>query len=89
MTKINKIPKFASVKEEAKFWDTHDVTDYLSEMKEEKLSFDPLSPKEETVTIRIQSNLKKKLEKEARVYGVNISTLLRLWVIEKLKAGGL
>jgi len=31
MTK--KIPKFKNYKEEAKFWDTHDISDYIDEMK--------------------------------------------------------
>lgn len=85
MTKIKKIPKFKTIAEEALFWDTHDVSDYLSEMKEVRISFDPLAPKEETLTLRVQATLKKKLEKTAKSYGVNLSTLLRIWFIDKLK----
>lgn len=84
MTRIRKIPKFKTIAEEARFWDTHDVTDYLSEMKEVKVAFTPLSPKEETLTIRVQSALKRRLEKVANSYGVSLSTLLRLWFIDKL-----
>lgn len=85
MTKIKKIPKFKNIKEEARFWDTHDVTDYLSEMKEVKTSFDLSASKEETLTIRVQSSLKKQLEKIAKNYGVNLSTLLRIWFVDKLR----
>lgn len=85
MTKVKRIPKFKTLAEEARFWDTHDVTDYLSEMKKTKVSFDPLAPKEETLTIRIQSTLKNKLEEAARHYGINLSTLTRIWFIDKLK----
>lgn len=84
MTKVKKIPKFKTIAEEARFWDTHDVTDYLSEMRETKVSFDPLAPKEEILTIRVQSALKRRLEKIARSYGLNLSTLLRIWFIDKL-----
>lgn len=85
MTRAKKIPKFKTIAEEARFWDTHDVSDFLSEMKEVKLAFDPVAPKEETLTIRVQSALKRRLEKIARGYGVNLSTLLRIWFIDKLK----
>ena len=85
MTKVKKIPKFKTITEEARFWNTHDVTDYLSEMKETKTSFDLLAPKEETLTLRVQSALKRRLEKTAKVYGINLSTLLRIWFVDKLK----
>lgn len=85
MTHNKKIPQFKTVAEEARFWDTHDVTDYLPEMREVKVAFDPKAPKEETLTVRVQSKLKKRLDKIARSYGVNLSTLLRIWFIDKLR----
>ncbi|MBU1110425.1 BrnA antitoxin family protein [Patescibacteria group bacterium] len=39
MTHTGKIPTFKTIKEEAKFWDTHDITDYLSEMKSVEVEF--------------------------------------------------
>lgn len=33
MKKKSKIPKFKNEEEEAKFWDTHSVTDFLDEFK--------------------------------------------------------
>jgi len=85
MTKLKKIPKFKTIAQEARFWDTHDISNYLSEMKEVKVSFDPQAPKEETLTIRVQSALKRRLEKIAKNYGVNLSTLARIWFIDKVK----
>lgn len=79
------IPDFKSYAEEAEFWDTHDVTDYLDEMKFADIEFLPRRKKEETVTIRMETKLKEKLEKLARSYGVNLSTLTRMWIIEKLR----
>ncbi len=83
--KKNKIPKFKNYVEEANFWDTHDVTDYLDEMKFTDVEFVPRQKKEETVTIRIESKLKNKMENVARNSGVNLSTLARMWLIEKLR----
>lgn len=84
MTKIKMIPKFATLAEEAKFWDTHDVTSYLGEMKEVGIEFIP-KEKKEVVTIRLQPSLKERLEKIAQAYGLTLSTLARIWLIEKLR----
>lgn len=85
MPKKRKIPKFKSIKEEAKFWDTHDITDYLSEMKRVEVVFKPAIKKKETLTIRVQSNLKKKLQNIAADYGLSTSTLTRMWLMDKLQ----
>lgn len=85
MTKLKKIPKFKSISQEARFWDSHNVNDYLSEIKEVKAFFNPLDPKKETLTLRIQSELKERLEKIAKSYGINLSNLLRIWFIDKIK----
>lgn len=32
-TRPSRIPEFAGVEEEAEWWDTHDITDYLDELR--------------------------------------------------------
>lgn len=81
----HRIPKFKNIAEEAKFWDTHDVTDYLSEMELVDIEFLPRQKKEEAITIRIEPKLKSRLEKLARSYGINLSALARMWIIEKFR----
>ena len=81
----NKIPKFKNYKEEAAFWDTHDVTDYLHELSAEDVEFLPRLKKDESVTIRIEPKLKKHLEQFARKNRVSLSTIARLWIIDRLK----
>ena len=81
----NKIPEFKNYKDEAEFWDTHDVTDYLKEMKLEDVEFLPRQVKTESVTIRIEPELKKRLEEIARMNSVSLSTLARLSLIDKLR----
>lgn len=84
MTK-REIPKFKSIREEARFWDTHDVTDYLSGMREVKALFETEIQPKVLMTIRVQLKLKRRLEAVARSCGLNVSTLTRLWIIEKLR----
>jgi len=43
------------------------------------------SKREETITVRVQPKLKERLEKLAKSYGINLSTLARMWLIEKLR----
>ena len=37
--RASRIPDFATREEEAKFWDTHDISDYWDEMKPVKARF--------------------------------------------------
>lgn len=81
---ISKIPEFKSRAQEARFWDTHDITDYWGEMEDVKIEFLDEPKHEETITIRVKSKFKERLEKVARSYGISLSTLARMWLIEKL-----
>lgn len=83
--KIKKIPKFKSYAEEANFWDTHDVTDYLQDMEFADVEFMPRQKREEMVTIRLETKLKQQIEKIARYNGITLSALTRMWLIEKLR----
>lgn len=79
------IPKFLSIQEEARFWDTHDATDYFGQMEDVKAKFSLRSSKAESVTIRLQPEIKRRLVKMAKEWGVSSSTLLRMWAVEKLR----
>lgn len=80
-----KIPKFKSIKEETRFWDNHNVTDYLSLLKPVNLKVKLEDKKDQILTIRVQPTLKNRMEKIANNYGINLSTLARIWLIDKLK----
>lgn len=85
-SKLKTIPKFKTVKEEAEFWDTHDVTDYFLDLKQVDVEFKPKHPKKAIIVIRVQSGLKRKLEQVAMNEGLVLSTLIRKWFIEKIKS---
>lgn len=85
--KISKIPKFKTIEEEAKFWDTHSITDFEDELEEIELVFDLQRPKEETLVLRLQKKMKERLEKVARNQGISISALARMWILQKLQSG--
>jgi len=79
------IPKFKSLEEEANFWDTHNFADYWGEFKDVKVIIDLKKPKDDTLIVRLQKGFRNQLEKIARSKGLNVSTLARMWLIEKLQ----
>jgi len=78
------IPKFKNLAEEAEFWDKNDVTDFLPEMKVIKVKSNLKIIKEDSVVIRIQPKMKKRLEMIAEDEGLPLSTMLRIWFTERL-----
>lgn len=84
--KLSRIPKFKTLEEEANFWDTHSFVDFEDELEEVDVVVDLQKPKEETLVLRVQKNIKDKLEKIAKAQGLNISSLARLWLMEKLRS---
>src|SRR3990172_11572913 len=83
--KIDKIPKFKTIEEEAEFWDTHSFADYWDEFEDVDIVIELHKPKEETLVLRLQKGLKDKLESIAKSKGLNTSALARMWLIEKMR----
>jgi len=81
------IPEFKTIKEEAAFWDTHDVTDYLEEIDLVSGTYLPQADERKTVmTIRIAPSLKEKVEQVARSYDISTSSLVRMWIVDRLRS---
>lgn len=81
----SRIPEFKSLEEEANFWDTHAVTDFEDETENVKIVWAVKKARDETLVVRLQKSLKDQLSKTARNKGLNVSTLARMWLIEKLQ----
>ena len=82
----SKIPEFKTLEKEANFWDTHDITDFEDETEDVDIVFELNKPRDETLIVRLQKDFKDQLEKVARSKGLNVSTLARMWLIEKLQS---
>lgn len=78
-----RIPHFTSRKEEAEFWDTHDIADYWEELKPVRVRFSKnLS---EGITVRLDPEALRKLRERAHAQGIGPSTLARMWILEHLR----
>lgn len=83
--KKNRIPAFKSIEEEAKFWDTHSFADYWDGFKPVKVRF--AKNLSEGVTVRFDPVTSNKLRVEAHQKGIGPTTLIRMWVMERLGGG--
>jgi predicted DNA binding CopG/RHH family protein len=87
-TRVSRIPEFASVQEEAEWWDTHDITDYLDELRPVQVRFAAnLSGKSLSrgLTIRFDDESLAELRRRAHEKGIGPTTLARMWILERLK----
>jgi hypothetical protein len=85
MNKPKPIKPFKSLEEEAEFWDSHDLSLAFKKPAVPLSKLLLLKPEKQTIlTLRLQKSIKKRLEKIAKLKGLNTSTLSRTWIIEKM-----
>ncbi len=82
----SRIPDFASREEEAEFWDTHDITDFLDELKVIDRKDVRVAPNlSENLNIRLTPEILDQLRNQAEQKGIGPSTLARMWILERLQ----
>ena len=79
-TPEKRIPEFASIEEEAAFWDTHSTADYESEFKPVRVRF--AKNLSQGITIRLDPETLEKVRVQAHEKGIGATTLIRMWVLE-------
>ena len=67
----------------AEFWETHNAADYEDELEEVELEVE--GPIMEQVTFRLDHDDVEAIKGIAKDVGVGHTTLVRMWVKEKLK----
>ena len=83
MVNKQKIPNFKSIREEAKFWDTHDLTDFEDQLEE--VTETVFERETETVMqIHLQPKEFHVVEQLAKSKGIRVDDLIREWVLEKI-----
>lgn len=86
MTQIknkSRIPEFKNRKEEAVFFDSHDMADFQNEFKTVKVRF--AKNLSEGITIRFDQTALNKLREIAHNKGLGPTTLARMWILEHLQ----
>ena len=80
---ISNIPNFKDREEEAKFWETHSITDYLDEFQPVQAKF--AKNLSEGITIRFDQPTLNKIREIAHDKGIGPTTLARMWIMDHLK----
>jgi predicted DNA binding CopG/RHH family protein len=78
-----KLPQTDSIEELARFWDTHDLTQFEDELEEVG---EPIFERETTVTIRLQPEEAEAVKEMAASQGILDTDLIYRWVREILQA---
>ena len=81
-----RLPDFEkmSLEEIAEFWETHDSADYWDQMEDVTDQVHFKRPAEKTVSVRITEEDLNKLKRIAAEKGLGHTTLIRVWIKEKL-----
>ena len=85
--KSQRIPETDSIEELAKFWDTHDLTDFEDQLERVRGVFK--RRKESTVAIDLTPKEAQDLKRLAESAGIQEAALVRKWVREKLRESSL
>ncbi|CAB1078875.1 MAG: CopG family antitoxin [Desulfobacterales bacterium] len=81
--KLKKIPKIDSIQELARFWDTHDLTDFEDDLQEVT---EPIFRREALIRIRLPQNKLEDIKVIAKSRGIEYTELIQQWVTEKAEA---
>lgn len=82
---IEKVPEFATEEQEAEYWDTHSPLDVAAEPEAQEVRV--RVPKDRPITIRLDSETRRKLEKLAAESGLGPSTFARLILMSAIERG--
>lgn len=85
----SRIPQFKTVEEEAEFWDTHSTAEFedeFEEVQDVRFVVNRGRPKK-AITVRVDQETLSILANQARAQGIGPSTLIRMWILERLHKG--
>jgi hypothetical protein len=82
--KKSRIPDFKSYEEEAEWWDTHSVVDYLDEF--ETVELEVANPLVHILRVEMPLDPKiiDKLFRHAQQQGMDMDSVVRRWILENM-----
>ena len=82
---FKKIPKFKNENAEARFWDTHDSTEYIDWDKTKHTQFPNLRPSTETISLRLPQGMLDDIKIRAQKRDVPYQSLIKIMLDSKLR----
>lgn len=83
--KLKKIPNFKNLKDEKKFWQNADTSEYFDYSKAELVEFPNLKPSTESISIRLPSSLLTRIKKIANSQDVPYQSLMKVYLADRVK----
>lgn len=81
----SRIPTFATIAEEAAFWDSHDITEFEDELEPaDDVTFDSIRSSQGLI-LRLDGDVLDRIERIAAVKGTDPTTVARTWIEEGLR----
>ncbi|OGH42142.1 MAG: hypothetical protein A3B53_01835 [Candidatus Levybacteria bacterium RIFCSPLOWO2_01_FULL_42_15] len=80
MKKQLSIPKFKNEDEEARFWSSLDLSEYLEPSDFERVSFPNLKPTTRPISIRIPEYLLNRVKEEANALNIPYQSLIKQYI---------
>ena len=77
---LKPIPKFKTEAEEAKFWNSHDSTQYIDWLKAPRGVFPNLKPSSQSVSLRIPANILARIKVQANQLDVPYQSLMKQYI---------
>jgi predicted DNA binding CopG/RHH family protein len=78
MKKLNKLPKFKTIRQENIYWQEHDSADYIDWRKAKMASFPNLKPSTETISLRLPEDLLNEIKILANKKDVPYQSLIKI-----------
>lgn len=82
---MTNLPVFPSEQAEAEFWDTHDSIDFLDSTEPVEMTFIDARPPKKQISLRLEQSAIEQLKILATRKGIGYQTLIRMWLIERLR----
>jgi predicted DNA binding CopG/RHH family protein len=85
MSKLKKIPKFKTEKDEQAFWESHDSSEYVDWKQAKPVSMPNLKPSTKTISLRLPESLLDSIKIEANKRDMPYQSLIKAWLADDVK----
>ena len=79
-----KIPRFKTLEQAARFWDTHDLEDFIEDTEPISMTV-KIARRRKTLTVPIDLKIYRQIEALAAKRGVRAETIVLSWLKEKAR----
>jgi predicted DNA binding CopG/RHH family protein len=86
MSKLQKIPEFASEAEERAFWESHDSSDYMDWRQAQPTAMPNLKLSTKTISLRLPEGLLDRIKIEANKRDMPYQSLIKAWLAEDVES---